>query len=114
METWKMAQDIEKQTTFENEKKEIDEREIYRQALEKWGSQAQIFMLFEEMAELQNAICKAMRGRTSFLAVAEEIADVEIMLEQMKILFNIDEAVLKYRKYKTDRLVERLGGRLND
>lgn len=113
METWKMAQDIEKQTTFENEKKEIDEREIYRQALEKWGWLQKIVAI-EEMSELQKELCKNLRGRLGVYAIAEEIADVEIMLEQMKLLFNIENDVNGWKEEKLKRLAKRLGEEKND
>ena len=38
-----------------------EEYEVYSQALNKWGAESQTKMLFEEMAELQNAICKYSR-----------------------------------------------------
>ena len=39
------------------------EREIFLAAINKYGSRAQITMLFEEMAELQDTLCKYLRGR---------------------------------------------------
>jgi len=109
VETWKMAQDIEKQdVTLEVEGKGMSEKEIYKQALDKWGATTQILMLFEEMSELQNAMCKVMRGRASFLETAEEIADVEIMIGQMKTLFDIEKEVENWKKNKIERLAKRL------
>ena len=61
--------------------KEFDE--IIRRAITTYGKDAQIQMLFEEMAELQNAICKLSRGRGTVNDVCEEIADVSIMCIQM-------------------------------
>lgn len=43
-------------------------------------------MLLEEMAELQKEICKAWRGKDNEVEIAEEVADVEIMLEQIKLI----------------------------
>lgn len=65
----------------------IDESAVLRRALDTYGSWAQVMMVFEEMSELQKELCKYLRGRGSFEHIAEEIADVEIMLEQMKLLF---------------------------
>ena len=86
------------------------EKEIYRQALEKWGKIPQTIMLFEEMAELQKELSKNLRGKDNIYSIAEEIADVEVMIEQMKLLFEIEDdvKVWKYRKLK--RLEERLRG----
>lgn len=87
--------------------KEI-ESEIYRQALKKWGSTAQVIMVFEEMAELQKELSKFLRGNWIGDNIAEEIADVEIMLEQMKLLFGIEELIDINKKYKLKRLAERV------
>ena len=87
---------------------EKDKCKLYRQAIEKWGAEAQICMVFEEMAELQKELCKALRGKENRIEIAEEIADVEIMLAQMKILFGIEEGVERYKKLKIQRLQERL------
>lgn len=86
----------------------MDERDVYKQALEKWGAEVQICMVFEEMAELQKELCKYKRGNVNFHSIAEEIADVEIMLGQMKILFGIEGAVENFKEYKLERLKERL------
>lgn len=83
-------------------------KEIYKKAIEKWGAGAQICMTFEEMAELQKELCKDIRGRGYEENIAEEIADVEIMLEQMKLLFEVENQVDKFKKYKLERLEERL------
>ncbi len=84
------------------------EEETYRQAIEKWGAEEQICMVFEEMAELQKELCKKLRGKENTIEIAEEIADVEIMLEQMKLLFDIEEGVEKYKKFKLERLEKRV------
>ncbi|SDX85740.1 nucleoside triphosphate pyrophosphohydrolase family protein [Tepidimicrobium xylanilyticum] len=86
----------------------MDEREVYKQALEKWGAEGQITMVFEEMAELQKELCKSLRGKENRIEIAEEIADVEIMLEQMKILFGIEEGVERHKTLKLQRLEGRL------
>ena len=85
-----------------------EEYEVYYQALNKWGVESQIKMLFEEMAELQNAICKYFRKRNNMYDVATEIADVQIMVEQMSILFG-KELVNSEKERKFERLKKRLG-----
>lgn len=77
-------------------------------ALKKFRFQSQLHVLFEEMAELQNAICKELRGRDSKEHIAEEIADVEIMLEQMKIHYQVRETARRKRRKKLERLRERI------
>ncbi len=86
----------------------INETEVLQRALDTYGSTLQIAMVFEEMSELQKELCKYLRGRGSFEHIAEEIADVEIMLEQMEMLFCCAEDVRSVRKRKVERLKERL------
>ena len=83
-------------------------KEILRKALETWGPEAQTLMVFEEMAELQKELCKHARGKDNRLAIAEEIADVIIMLEQMILLHNCVEDVFRIVDEKMERLEKRL------
>lgn len=87
-----------------------EERKIFLDALRVFGSQNQITVALEEMSEFQKEFCKYMRNDTSFsyANIAEEMADVEIMLDQMKILFQRDSAVKEQRQYKVKRLRERI------
>ena len=86
----------------------MDKNKIYKQALDKWGKIPQIVMLFEEMAELQKELSKNLRGKDNIDSIAEEIADVEIMLEQMKLLYEIEEQVDRWKYSKIGRLAKRL------
>ena len=81
---------------------------ICDEAVEKYGTESQINVLFEEMAELQNAICKYKRGRATVEEIAEELADVNIMLIQAIKIFDCDDLTNKYFDEKIDRLAERL------
>ena len=87
------------------------ERKTFCEALRCYGGQAQITMVFEEMAELQNVLCKFLRGRVdgnTLANIAEEIADVGIMLDQMAIEFEVEDAVAEQRAHKVQRLRERI------
>ena len=87
------------------------ERKTFCAALSRYGAQAQITMAFEEMAELQNALCKFLRGRAdgdTLANNAEEIADVGSMLDQMAIEGEVEDAVAEQRSYKVQRLRSRL------
>ena len=81
---------------------------IYRAALDTFGTEAQTKMLFEEMGELMSAICKHSRGRDEVAHIAEEIADVHIMLDQMAVLFNCEAEVERQKRYKLKRLEQRI------
>ena len=56
---------------------------IFREAVERYGALPQIGMLYEEMGELMTAINQWTRGRVELEKVAEEMADVCIMLQQL-------------------------------
>lgn len=87
------------------------ETDVFKAAIEVFGEAAQVMMVFEEMAGLQKELCKWLRGNTDAAEryrIAEEIADVEIMLDQMKILFDNRGLVLSYRREKTARLAGRI------
>ena len=84
------------------------ENEILLSALTKWGAGMQTVMVFEEMAELQKELCKSLRGKDNRGYIAEEIADVRIMLDQMMILHDCAEDVNVWRKVKLGRLEKRL------
>lgn len=68
-----------------------------RAALALWGAEAQTLMMFEEMAELQKELCKNARGKDNRAEIAEEIADVRIMLDQMEILHDCRELSHQYK-----------------
>lgn len=72
---------------------ERERRDIMLRAIHRYGEAAQIDMAVEEMAELTKALCKVKRatpGATTTAAIAnviEEIADVQIMLDQLRLIF---------------------------
>lgn len=84
----------------------MDMTEICTQAVKHFGSDSQTMMCIEEMSELQKELCKHSRGRNNFYDIAEEIADVQIMLEQMIILFDCRESVEDWKIAKLFRLKE--------
>jgi len=82
---------------------------IYAEALKKWGTALQFDMLTEECAELIAAINRLKRGRPNTQReVLEEIADVEIMLGQMRLIFG-NELIDNVKRKKLTRLAERTG-----
>ena len=81
---------------------------VLHEALEMFGAEAQTLMVFEEMSELQKELCKHARGKDNRLAIAEEIADVRIMLDQMCILHDCENLAKVYRTAKLARLWERI------
>lgn len=87
----------------------FEKKELYHQAIEKWGFESQSWMVVEECSELLNAISKYRRGRVLPSAILEELADVSIMVEQMALYF--DEAEFeRIKEAKLQRLLSRVQG----
>jgi hypothetical protein len=86
----------------------MSKTKLYRIALSTYGAEAQTLMAMEEMAELQKELCKHARGRENRAQIAEEIADVQIMLEQMAMLHDCAGLVEGYKAQKLERLEKRL------
>ena len=84
----------------------------YRQILEHWGIDKQINQVSEECAELVIALNKYRRApddrKPDKLTIAEEIADVQIMLEQMKEAFKCDFLVETIIEQKLERTLKRM------
>nr|DAR58237.1 MAG TPA: nucleoside triphosphate pyrophosphohydrolase [Caudoviricetes sp.] len=86
----------------------LHDNAICQAALETFGKELQVTMAIEEMSELTKELCKRCRGRDNVEAFAEEIADVEIMLQQMVMLFDCAGQVETFRRYKLERLAGRI------
>lgn len=82
---------------------------IYKKAIEKWGEPSQLLMVMEELAELIQAISHLLRNKYKAESkVIEELADVEIMCEQLRIMINEDDKIDKIKEGKLARLSEML------
>ena len=81
---------------------------IMQTALDQWGLSAQVGQAIEECAELIVALQKFI-NRTpkmeSIDVITDEIADVEMMLSQLRLALDIDDDTLRKRiEYKFSRL----------
>jgi NTP pyrophosphatase (non-canonical NTP hydrolase) len=89
-----------------------DDNIILRKAIEKYGEQLQLDTAIEELSELIQAICEYKRKKYNVMEcednIADEIADVTIMLEQLIIIFGFGNLVNHKISYKRNRLKERL------
>lgn len=91
--------------------------QIYAEAIKKWGSVSQMLMAVEKMSKLQKAILKYLRClnfgqgdlESCVNALIEETADVEITLEQLKMIFSCSTRVEEAKAQKLSRLEMRLG-----
>lgn len=67
----------------------------------------QLTVAAEECAELIQAIAKVKRygeNDETLYHLSEEMADVEIMLEQLKIIYGNVQDVARWKKYKIERI----------
>ena len=86
----------------------MNRKEFYKKILDIYKNK-QVAVAIEELSELQKELCKSLRCKANFDNMTEEIADVEIMLEQMKIYFGISsEEIEGMKKLKIKRTKERL------
>lgn len=84
---------------------------ILEKAIETYGADLQKRVAIEEMSELIKEICKDFRGLGDKERIISEIADVEIMLTQLMIIYDIQELELSgAMARKLARLSERLKG----
>ena len=101
--------------------KKEEKEKIYKKAIDKWGIPLQIIMLIEECAELQKEMTKMLRkGITKkemnekVVEVAEEVADVEIMLGQLDVFYkhlginDFRKIANKFKEAKLKRLKKML------
>lgn len=83
------------------------EMSILERAVDTYGVQSQLRKTIEEMAELTKELCKDGGTGDRVDLIAEEIADVEIMLEQLRYIYrreNIDFYVCRWKDAKVDQL----------
>lgn len=82
-------------------------RELYEDATEAWGEDAQITLAQEELAELSVELARDFRGRNDREDVIDEIADVLIAANQLALIYGLDETEERI-EYKLQRLGERI------
>ena len=87
---------------------------LMRSALDKWGLKAQVGQAVEECAELivilQKYVNREPQPDTSD-RILDEIADVEMMLSQLRLALNIDDETLRERiEQKFEKLNQYLSG----
>ena len=94
----------------------MESKEIMQLAIDSYGRVNQVIKTVEELSELSQALCKILTSKFTddnseiFENIFEEMADVEIMLEQCKIMFQCDKEVNKWKHKKIERLEKRLEG----
>lgn len=90
----------------------MNKTELLKKAINTYGVQAQKDMMIEEMSELTKALLKERRADNITIEklakdnIREEIVDVQIMLNQMKIIYG-------YKLEWENRKLQRLSDRIN-
>ena len=98
-------------------------RLIYERAIAAYGERAQLFKVLEELSELIHAVARyaalpddplsdagARVMDQSLDHIAEEIADVRIMLDQLEMITDTHTHAARWKWRKLTRLSERLNG----
>ena len=92
----------------------MDAKEIISAAIQTFGEKNQTVVAIEELGELQKELCKLLRGSCdNDEHIAEEIADVQIMLMQLIEMLDIKDIVSQYRQFKLQRLQGRIVAELD-
>lgn len=78
--------------------------------LYRYGARSQMLKCCEELSELESAILKHLnKDGNNTDEILDEMADVYVMLEQMKNVFPFGENILEERiEYKLNRQMERI------
>ena len=80
--------------------------DTFERAVQTFGAQSQVLKCMEKMSELQKELCKHYFGEDNTDRIAEKLADVLIMLDQMILIHNCGPAVSEWMKVKLQRLEE--------
>ena len=86
----------------------MKKKDVYNKAKATWGIDAQVTKAIEELAELQKELCKFLLDDGNMEHIAEEIADVKIVVEQVELILECKRKVKEYKIAKIQRLSDRL------
>lgn len=84
------------------------ERKIEHEAIEHYGKEPQMIVAIEELSELIKELTKNLRGENNEDHIAEEIADVHIMINQLELMFENSQSVRTWKERKLNRLNARI------
>lgn len=79
------------------------ELELYKQVIAQKGEQHQVAVALGELSELAAELAKVFRGNENDNKICDEIADVEIVLNQLKLIYDKDK-IKMYKDFKLKRL----------
>ena len=90
-----------------------EDRELFQKAVELWKDD-QIIQTFEELAELMDVLAKMNRHRRGIGDLVVEITDVGIMLDQLKVMFDVEVECEQMRNFKLLALKEKVDENLEN
>ena len=91
-------------TDLEKVKLKSDEEKIARH----YGKVCQALKLFEEFGECEEALRGYINGTDTKEHAVEEIADVEVMIDQFKYFLDCEKQVDDVKRMKVDRQIGRM------
>ena len=80
-----------------------NDKEIYLKAINTFGANQQIIKAMEELGELSTALARYFTKGEDYQNIYEEIADVEIMCSQLRLIFD-NYVIDHYKEMKLNRL----------
>ena len=81
-----------------------------RKIINKFGNEAQCRQVMEECAELIQAVNKNLRSAGAKENLIEEMADVGIMLDQLRIMFEIKDTEINKIRCEKMKQIKRMVG----
>ena len=85
------------------------QKSVIENALDKWGSMSELVVTIEELSELQKEVTKQIRNEGKMENLVEEMADVYIVMEYLKMIFTItDDDINREVEKKLNRRENRL------
>lgn len=86
-----------------------ERRDTYREAIKVYGEAHQLNKFDEEVGEFLAELGRMRNDEGDPEAFADELADVTIMLEQVRLIFGMNEEVCRHMDMKVRRLRRNLG-----
>lgn len=86
----------------------IYQSDICKKIAKHYGKESQLLVAIEEMSELTKELCKYFRHYDRRKEIIEEIADAQIMIEQLVELFECQEEVSDVIDFKLGRQMQRI------